>query len=129
MKYSSTVRPSRNEDLIGRGMNSPFGLVTRPFMPASVRGLGEVTRRARLDDRDDRVVLRVVLPQRLTDLFGRLLPDLDQLAVALVVVQSTALVLLFDPVGFLLVAVEDLLLFGGTSTSAIDTVTPERVAQ
>ena len=37
MKYSSTVRPSRNEDLIGRGMNSPFGLVTRPFMPASVR--------------------------------------------------------------------------------------------
>ncbi|CNI81332.1 Uncharacterised protein [Mycobacterium tuberculosis] len=37
MKYSSTVRPSRNEDLTGRGMNSPFGLVTRPFMPASVR--------------------------------------------------------------------------------------------
>ena len=37
MKYSNTVRPSRNEDLIGRGMNSPFGLVTKPFMPASVR--------------------------------------------------------------------------------------------
>ncbi len=37
MKYSRTVRPSRNEDLIGRGMNSPFGLVTRPFMPANVR--------------------------------------------------------------------------------------------
>ncbi len=36
MKYSSTVRPSRKEDLIGRGMNSPLGLVTRPFMPASV---------------------------------------------------------------------------------------------
>jgi hypothetical protein len=37
MKYSNTVRPSRNDDLMGRGMNSPFGLVTRPFMPASVR--------------------------------------------------------------------------------------------
>ena len=30
MKYSSTDRPSRNEDLIGRGMISPFGLATRP---------------------------------------------------------------------------------------------------
>ncbi|SLH01369.1 Uncharacterised protein [Mycobacteroides abscessus subsp. abscessus] len=37
MKYSRTVRPSRKEDLIGRGMNSPFGFVTRPFIPARVR--------------------------------------------------------------------------------------------
>ncbi|SKV87911.1 Uncharacterised protein [Mycobacteroides abscessus subsp. abscessus] len=37
MKYSRTVRPSRKEDLIGRGMYSPFGLVTRPFMPARLR--------------------------------------------------------------------------------------------
>ena len=41
-------------------------------------GLGEVTRGAGVDDRDDRVVLRVVRPQRLADLFGGLLPDLDQ---------------------------------------------------
>ena len=37
MKYSRTVRPSLKEDLIGRGMNSPFGFVTRPFIPASER--------------------------------------------------------------------------------------------
>ena len=35
MKYSSTDRPSRKFDLIGRGMISPFGLATRPRMPAS----------------------------------------------------------------------------------------------
>ena len=34
MKYSSTDRPSRKEDLIGRGIISPRGLDTRPFMPA-----------------------------------------------------------------------------------------------
>ena len=34
MKYSSTDRPSRKFDLIGRGMISPLGLATRPRMPA-----------------------------------------------------------------------------------------------
>ncbi len=34
MKYSSTDRPSRKLLLIGRGMISPFGLATRPRMPA-----------------------------------------------------------------------------------------------
>jgi hypothetical protein len=34
MKYSSTDRPSRKLALIGRGMISPFGLATRPRMPA-----------------------------------------------------------------------------------------------
>jgi hypothetical protein len=37
MKYSSTERPSRKFDLIGRGMISPFGLATRPRMPAICR--------------------------------------------------------------------------------------------
>ena len=37
MKYSSTVRPSRNEDLIGRGIVSPFGFDTSPRMPAICR--------------------------------------------------------------------------------------------
>ena len=37
MKYSSTDSPSRKFDLIGRGMISPFGLATRPRMPASCR--------------------------------------------------------------------------------------------
>src|SRR4029079_11282524 len=56
--------------------------------------LGEVTRRTGVHDRDDRVVGRVVRPQRLTDLFGGLLPDLHQLAVALLMVESTTLILL-----------------------------------
>ena len=34
MKYSSTDRPSRKLALIGRGMISPFGLATRPRIPA-----------------------------------------------------------------------------------------------
>ena len=72
--------------------------------------LREVTRSARVHDRDDRVVRRVVRTQRLTDLFGGVLPDLHQLAVALLMVESTTLILLFDPVGFGLVALEDLLL-------------------
>jgi hypothetical protein len=33
MKYSSTDRPSRKLDLIGRGMISPRGLATRPRIP------------------------------------------------------------------------------------------------
>ena len=37
MKYSSTDRPSRKFDLIGRGMVSPLGLATRPRMPAICR--------------------------------------------------------------------------------------------
>ena len=37
MKYSSTDRPSRNELRIGRGICSPFELVTMPFMPDSDR--------------------------------------------------------------------------------------------
>ena len=37
MKYSSTVRPSRKLDLIGRGMISPFGLATSPRMAATCR--------------------------------------------------------------------------------------------
>jgi hypothetical protein len=37
MKYSSTDSPSRKFDLIGRGMISPFGLATRPRMPAICR--------------------------------------------------------------------------------------------
>ena len=37
MKYSRTVRPSRKLALIGRGMISPFGLATRPRMPAICR--------------------------------------------------------------------------------------------
>ena len=34
MKYSTTDRPSRKLDLIGRGMVSPLGLETRPRIPA-----------------------------------------------------------------------------------------------
>ena len=37
MKYSTTDRPSRKLDLIGRGMVSPLGLETRPRMPAICR--------------------------------------------------------------------------------------------
>ena len=34
MKYSSIARPSRYEDLIGRGMMSPRGLATKPLIAA-----------------------------------------------------------------------------------------------
>ena len=71
-------------------------------------GLGEVTRGARIHDRDDRVVIGVVRPQRLADLFGGLLPQLDEGVVALLMVQGAALVLALDAVGFRLVALEDL---------------------
>ena len=37
MKYSSTDRPSRKLDVIGRGMVSPLGLETRPRIPATCR--------------------------------------------------------------------------------------------
>ena len=37
MKYSSTVRPSWKEALIGRSMISPFGLAISPRIPASWR--------------------------------------------------------------------------------------------
>ena len=37
MKYSSTDRPSRNEERIGRGICWPLELATTPFMPASDR--------------------------------------------------------------------------------------------
>ncbi|SGJ23670.1 Uncharacterised protein [Mycobacterium tuberculosis] len=72
--------------------------------------LGEVAGGAGVDDGDDRVVVGVVLPQRLTDLVGGFLPNLHQRLVALVVVQSATLELLFDLVRALLVVVEDLLL-------------------
>ena len=44
MKYSSTERPSRNEDLIGRGIISPRGFDTRPFMAAIWRICWELPR-------------------------------------------------------------------------------------
>ena len=44
MKYSSTDRPSRNEDLMGRGIISPRGFDTRPFMPAIWRICWDVPR-------------------------------------------------------------------------------------
>ena len=44
MKYSSTDRPSRNEALIGRGIISPRGLDTRPFMAAIWRICWELPR-------------------------------------------------------------------------------------
>nr|VTP02524.1 hypothetical protein BIN_B_03507 [Mycobacterium kansasii] len=75
-------------------------------------GLGEVTRSTRVDDGDDRVIAGIVLPQRLAHLVGGFLPDLDQGLVAFVVVQSATLELLFDLVGAILVAIEDLLLAG-----------------
>ena len=37
MKYSSTVRPSRYDEVIGRGMISPLGLATRPRIAAICR--------------------------------------------------------------------------------------------
>ena len=44
MKYSATDRPSRYEEMIGRGMMSPFGLFTRPRIPAMLRTCSQLPR-------------------------------------------------------------------------------------
>ena len=44
MKYSATDSPSRYEEMIGRGMISPFGLFTRPRMPAMLRTCSQLPR-------------------------------------------------------------------------------------
>ena len=44
MKYSATDRPSRYEEMIGRGMISPLGLFTRPRIPAMLRICSQLPR-------------------------------------------------------------------------------------
>ncbi len=44
MKYSATDRPSRYEEMIGRGMISPLGLFTRPRIPAMFRICSQLPR-------------------------------------------------------------------------------------
>ena len=91
-KYSSTDRPSRKFALIGRGMDSPFGLATRPRMPASCRTW------VMLPAAPDFTIVGIgyafgeVVLHRPGDLFGRLGLDLDHLVVALLVGERTALV-------------------------------------
>ena len=130
MKYSSTDRPSRKFDLIGRGMISPFGLATRPRMAGDLADLHHVSAGTRVDHHVDRVRLVEGRLHRLGDLVGGLRPDLDELLTTLVVGDQTALELLLDLGGLLL---EDLAgsrpCVGGVTTSSMETVTPERVAQ
>ena len=63
------------------------------------------------------------------DLVGRLRPDLDELLATLGVGGETLVELALDLGGLLLVARDDLRLFGGVRMSESATVTPERVAQ
>ena len=44
MKYSATDSPSRYEEMIGRGMVSPFGFDTRPRIPAMLRTCSQLPR-------------------------------------------------------------------------------------
>ena len=110
MKYSSTDRPSRKFDLIGRGMISPLGLATRPRMPGDLPHLHHVSAGAGRDHHVDRVAPREVALHRPRDLVRRLGPDLDELLATLVVGDQAALVLLLDLLRLALVLVEDLLL-------------------
>ncbi len=82
-----------------------------------------------VDHHPDRVGPREVGLHLPRDLAGRLGPDLDELLPALVVGDQTALVLLLDLVGVLLVPVQDLRLVGGVTTSSMAMVIPARVAQ
>src|SRR5262249_11007624 len=74
--------------------------------------LQEVTAGDRVDHLPQRVFAGQGPLHLLGDLVGRLGPDLDQLAPALFGRHETALVLLVDPLGLLLVALEDLALAG-----------------
>ena len=70
--------------------------------------LEQVTAGTRVDHLPQRVLLRQRRLHLLGDLVGRLGPDLDELAATLLGGHQTALVLLVDPVGFLLVPLQDL---------------------
>ena len=72
--------------------------------------LGHVARRARLHDRRDRVVVRVVGLHGLADLVGGLLPELDQVALALLVGDLAEVVLRLQARGLGVVRGEDFLL-------------------
>jgi len=86
MKYSSTDNPSRKEDLIGRGIISPRGLDTSPFMRRSgglaagcpCTGVHHHVERNE-GDRGQRLL------HRPADLGVRRSPDLDLLLAALVI--------------------------------------------
>ena len=72
--------------------------------------LGHVARRARLDDRRDRVGVRVVRLHGLADLVGGLLPELDEVALALLVGDLAQVELRLEARGLGVVGGEDLLL-------------------
>src|SRR5213078_2300274 len=90
MKYSSIARPSRKLLLIGRGMKSPRGLVTRPRMPAIWRICSTLPRAPEF------TIISIGL-KRFSDM-------------TLAIGDDPALELRLDLLGFLLVALEDLLL-------------------
>ena len=114
--------------LIGRSMISPFGLAIRPRMPASWRICLNEPRAPELaimkmgfsSSRFSSIASR--------DLVGRGGPLLDDGLVALLLGDQARVVLAPDLGDLALVAVEDLRLFGGTTTSFLEIVMPAWVA-
>src|SRR5256712_2902443 len=107
MKYSSTVSPSVKLAMIGRSMIRPVGSAIRPRMPASW-DLLDVAAGTRAHHHPDRAELVEGMLGRVADLFIGALPELDDLAVALVIGHDAAAVHPLDLGDFLLCAVDDL---------------------
>ena len=96
MKYSSTDRPSRKLDLIGRGMISPFGLATRPRMPAIWRTCIMFPRAPEWTIMWTGLVGGKLSCMALATSSVAPRPDLDELLATLEVGDQAALVLLLD---------------------------------
>src|SRR5580658_4031997 len=111
MKYSRTERPSRKEDLIGRGIISPRGFDTSPFMPAICRICWLFPRapESTIMSKGLKAMVANCLHGP-SDLGVGRRPDLDLLLAPLVVGDDAPLELGLGLLGFLLVTVQDGLL-------------------
>ena len=129
MKYSSTVQ-ALTEVGLDRARDD---LALRVGHQATHRGdlpdLVHVSGGARVDHHEDRVRPVEVRLHRVADLAGRVGPDLDQLLAALVVGDQATLELLLDVRGLLSNPARISPLLAGVTTSSMETVTPELVAQ
>src|SRR5216684_293494 len=99
MKYSSTVRPSVKLAWIGRSMIRPVGSAIRPRIPASWRICWMLPRAP------EPIIIQL---GGVAHLFVGLLPQLDDLAVSLVVGHDAAAVHPLDVGDLLLGAADDL---------------------
>ena len=129
MKYSATDSPSRYEEMIGRGMISPFGLFTRPRMPAMLRTCSQLPRAPD-------VTMRLMVLS--VGKFSRIATATSSVAFVQIWMsswrRSRSVVRPFSNCAVTFAACFSYFatispLFGGVRMSESATVTPERVAQ